>query len=301
MPRRPGERDGRAPGSYISVLIQTLRITDLAVTAAIPDEPTRPPILLVHGILGGPWYFENYQRFFAARGYPCYAVSLRGRAGSRVARDVGRISLEEFVTDALDVARVLGRPIVIGHSMGGLVAQRLAEEGAADIAVLLSSASPGGITLATPRLVAKQIKHLGTLLRSRPLVSSDADADDLIFSHIPPEQRPALRARLVPDSGRAARDLSLGTVRVDETRVRCAMLVGGGLEDRFVAPRVARALATKYRAPCWQYPHHGHFLPMEPGWEMIAGDVESWIARQLAGSRDSLPDASASHPPSSGR
>ena len=273
--------DAVDPGSYISVLIQTLRITDLAVTAAIPEGPTRPPILFIHGILGGPWYFENYQRFFAARGYPSYAVSLRGRPGSREARDIGRISLEEFVTDAHDVARVLGRPIVVGHSMGGLVAQRLAEEGVTDIAVLLSSASPGGITLATPRLAVKQLKHLGTLLRSRPLISNEADADDLIFSHVPPDARPALRARLVPDSGRAARELSLGAVRVDERRVRCAMLVGGGMEDRFVAPRVARALARKYGAPCWQYPRHGHFLPMEPGWEVIADDVESWIARRL--------------------
>ena len=264
-------------------MLQTIRITDLAVTTAIPDATTRPPILFIHGILGGPWYFENYQRFFAARGYPGYAVSLRGRAGSRAVRDIGRVSLEEFVTDALDVVRALGRPIVVGHSMGGLVAQRLAEEGATDTVVLLSSASPRGIPLATPRLVLKQMKHLGTLARSRPLVSSDADADDLIFSHIPAAERPALRARLVPDSGRAARELSLGVVRIDEKRVNGAMLVGGGLEDRFVAPRVARALAKKYGAPCWQYPRHGHFLPMEPGWEVIAADVEGWIARQLDG------------------
>ena len=275
--------DGASSTSYISVLLETTRITDLAVTTAIPDAPTRPPILFIHGILGGPWYFENYQRFFAARGYPSYAVSLRGRPGSREARDIGRISLEEFVTDAIDVARALGRPIIVGHSMGGLVAQRLAEEGVTDLAVFLSSASPRGITLATPRLIAKQLRHVGTLLLSRPLTAGDDEADDLIFSHIPERDRPALRARLVPDSGRAARELSLGAVRVDERRVTCPVLVGGGLEDRFVAPRVARQLARKYGAPCWQYPRHGHFLPMEPGWEVIAADVECWIARQLDG------------------
>ena len=278
-------------------MLDTIRITDLAVTVAIPDATTRPPILFIHGILGGAWYFENYQRFFAARGYPSYAVNLRGRPGTREVRDLGRISVEEFVVDALDVVRALGRPIIVGHSMGGLVAQRLAEEGVTDIAVLLSSASPNGIPLATPRLVAKQLKHLGTLIRAKPLVPNDADADDLIFSHIPPAERPAMRARLLPDSGLAARELSLGAVRVDERRVKCAMLVGGGLEDRFVAPRVARALATKYGAPCWQYPGHGHFLPMEPGWDAIADDVESWIGRQVdrpLGQR--RPSGSSAHP-----
>ena len=283
MPGPDTAHDLTAPTPYISVLLDTIRITDLAVTVAMPDVTTRPPILFIHGILGGAWYFENYQRFFAARGYPSYAVSLRGRPGTREVRDLGRISVEEFVVDALDVVRALGRPIIVGHSMGGLVAQRLAEEGVTDIAVLLSSASPSGIPLATPRLVAKQLKHLGTLIRARPLVPNDADADDLIFSHIPPAERPALRARLLPDSGLAARQLSLGAVRVDERRVSCAMLVGGGLEDRFVAPRVARALANKYGAPCWQYPRHGHFLPMEPGWDAIADDIESWIARRVGG------------------
>jgi len=255
-------------------------IDDLSVTAEIPDAATRPPILLIPGILGGAWYFERYQAFFAARGYPTYAVNLRGRPGSRPVRDLGAITIEEFVRDALDVTRALGRPIIIGHSMGGLVAQRLAEEGVSDTVVLLAPAPPHGIPVATPRLMVKQAKHLGALLRSRPLRSSRADADDLIFNRIPEGERQALFERLLPDSGRAARDISLGAVRVDERRVRCSMLVASGTQDRFIAPAVSRKVAGKYGAPCWQYSANGHFLPMEPGWDAIADDIESWIARR---------------------
>lgn len=258
-------------------------IGPVAVREARPVTPTRPPVLFIHGILGGPWYFESYQRFFADRGYPSYALSLRGRPGSRPVPDLGRIPLEEFVSDALDVARAIGRPIIIGHSMGGLIAQRLAEENAGDIVVLLSSAPPRGITLATPRLVVKQLKHLGALIRLTPLRPSRSDSEELIFNRMPPEQRAELHALLLPDSALAARELSLGTISIDATRVHCAMLVAAGLDDRFVAPRVARQLARKYGAPCWQYPNNAHFLPMEPGWERIAGDIESWIRRRLDG------------------
>ena len=255
-------------------------IDDLSVVSVVPPAPTERPILLIHGILGGAWYFERYQRFFAARGYPTHAINLRGRAGSRAVPDVGAITMDEFIRDALDVARTLDRPIVIGHSMGGLIAQRLAEEGVSDIVVLLSSAPPNGIPVATPRLLVKQVKHLGVLLRSRPLRSSRADADDLIFNRIPKGERQALYETLIPDSGRAARDISLGTVRVDERRVRGDMLVAGGMADRFIAPAVLRRIARKYGAPCWQYPENGHFLPMEPGWDRIADDIESWIRRR---------------------
>lgn len=262
-------------------MIHDAFVGDIAVREARPLSPTRPPILFIHGILGGPWYFEGYQRFFAARGYPSRAISLRGRPGSRPVADVGRIPLEAFVSDALDVARAMGRPIIVGHSMGGLIAQRLAEEDVSDTVVLLSSAPPRGITLATPRLVLKQVRHLGALIRLTPLRSSRADSDELIFNRMPAGMRAELHAQLVPDSALAARELSLGAVAVDETRVRCAMLVAAGLDDRFIAPRVARQLAVKYGAPCWQYPRNAHFLPMEPGWERIADDVESWIRRRL--------------------
>ena len=258
-------------------------IGPLAVRDARPATPTRPPILFIHGILGGPWYFEGYQRFFAERGYPSVAVSLRGRPGSRPVADLGRIPLEDFVQDALDVAKEIGRPIVIGHSMGGLIAQRVAEEGATDTTVLLSSAPPRGITLATPRLALKQLKHLGSLVRLTPLRPSRSDSEELIFNRMPPERRDELHASLVPDSALAARELSLGTVAVDAGRIRCPMLVAAGLQDRFIAPRVARRIAVKYGAPCWQYPNNAHFLPMEPGWERIADDVESWIRRRFDG------------------
>ena len=264
-------------------VITDTRIGALAVREARPRTASRPPLLFIHGILGGPWYFEGYQRFFAERGYPSHALSLRGRPGSRPVADIGRVSLEEFVTDALEVARAIGRPIIVGHSMGGLIAQRLAEEGVSDTVVLLSSAPPRGITLMTPRLLLKQAKHVGTLLRSTPLRPTRSDSDELIFNRMPATMRAELHAQLVPDSARAARELSLGTVAVDEHRIRCAMLVASGLQDRFVAPRVARQLAVKYGAPCWQYPGNAHFLPMEPGWERIADDVESWIRRQLDG------------------
>ena len=173
--------------------------------------------------------------------------------------------------------------------MGGLIAQRLAEEGVSDTVVLLSSAPPRGISLMTPRLLLRQAKHLGTLLRSSPLLPTRSDSDELIFTRMPLAMRDELHARLVPDSARAARELSLGTIAVDERRIRAAMLVASGLDDRFIAPRVSRQLAVKYGAPCWQYPANAHFLPMEPGWERIADDVESWVRRQVDGATSHAP------------
>jgi len=237
----------------------------------------RAPVLFVHGLFAGAWMFAGWQRRFAARGRASVALDLRGHHGSRPVAEIGRVSMRDYIADALDVARTMDRPVVVGHSMGGLVALALAEAGAVRAAVLLCSAPPRGILPGGPALLRRQLKHLPALLRSRPLFPDRADADALIFTRVPAAERDALYARLVPDSGRAARDLSLGAIAVDARRVRVPVLSVTALDDRFVAPRAGAALARRYGATLLRLDGFAHLLPAEPGWERAADAVLDWI------------------------
>ena len=129
----------------------------------------------------------------------------------------------------------------------------------------------------------RQLRHLPALLASRALVPGRGETSAVVLNRVPVAERAVLYERFIPDSGRAARDISLGAVGVNEHRVRRPMLVVSGLDDRFIAPSVARKVAAKYGAPCWHYPANGHFLPWEPGWDEILGDVEGWIRRRGTG------------------
>jgi non-heme chloroperoxidase len=264
-------------------MARTMLVSGLTIEVEEPSPITRPPVLLIHGYGGGGWYFDKYQRFFAARGYPTYALNLRGHFGSRPVADLGRVSIVDYIEDARDAARHLGRPIVLGHSMGGLIAQKLAESDAVCAAVLQCAAPPRGISLFSVSLALRQVKHLGALLRSRPLAGTRSDYDTLMLNRIPESERAALFARFVPDSGRVGRELSLSAVRVNEREVRCPVLVISCADDRYVVSRIARRLARKYAAPHRQYPHHGHLPQYEPGWEAMAGDIVRWLEVVLPG------------------
>lgn len=260
--------------------LERLTIDGLTVHVARPPAtgaPGRPPILLVHGMFGGAWYFERYQRFFAARGYPAFALDLRGHHGSRPVEDLGRVTLADYVDDARAVARHLGRPIVLGHSMGGLMAQRLAEEDAVAAAVLVASAPPRGITPATPMLVRKQLKHAWAIVRQRTVMGSFRDHLAMSLNRTPPDEARLAYDRLVPESGRASLELSIGAIAVDAARVRCPMMGIVGRDDRFIVPRVMRAIARKYDMPLVEVPGHGHFIVTEPGWEGPAGMIADWL------------------------
>jgi pimeloyl-ACP methyl ester carboxylesterase len=265
-------------------------LTAVAVAAGVdvadpPGGAVRPPVLFVHGMMAAAWIFERYQRFFAARGYASWAVNLRGHAGSRPVPRLGRVSMSEYVDDVGEAARALAdaygveRPVVLGHSMGGLLAQKLAERGAVAAAVLLCSAPPRGISVTSLTLLRYQLSYAWPIVRGAPIVGSRAGFDALNFNRVPADERAALYARFVPESGRVGRELSLGGVAVDVEHVRCPLLVCAATDDRLVPARVAGRIAKLYgaRADYLEFADHGHLVLLEPGWEQPAGAIVRWL------------------------
>jgi non-heme chloroperoxidase len=234
-------------------------------------------VLFIHGLFAAAWMFERWMAYFADRGRAAYALDLRAHGASVPVADLGRVSLVEYVDDALRAARALGDVVVVGHSMGGLIAQKLAERGAVAAAVLVSPAPPRGIPPISLRLLVRQARYLPALLRSREIRVRRADADALIMNRIPADEREAVFAHLQPDSGRAAREMVLGAVGVDPRRVRCPVVVVAGDDDRFIPLRVARRVAAKYNAPLRVLPGRAHLMMQEPRWRQAAGEVESWL------------------------
>jgi non-heme chloroperoxidase len=259
-------------------MTETIRIEDLTVECSRPANAIHSPVLFVHGYFASATVWTEWLPFFAARGVPAYAVNLRGRAGSRPGIDLGRASMADFVDDASTVAREIGAAAVVGHSMGGLIAQKLAEQGDVRAAVLVSPAPPRGITVMSPRLVIKQLKYLPAIVRSRLVVPNRDDLREIVLNRVPAARQDAILDLMRPDSGRAAREMSITGVAVDRSRVRCPVLVVVAEEDRFIPKAIGERVARRYGAPVHVLKDHGHMNVMEPGWEQIADAVGRWIA-----------------------
>lgn len=259
-------------------IVETLTIDSLTVLAEQPARAVHPPVLFVHGIFAAGFVFAEWLTFFAARGFPAYAVNLRGREGSRPGTDVGRVSIVDFVDDAARIAQALRATTIVGHSMGGLVAQKLAERGTAQRLALICPAPPRGITVLSPRLIAKQVKYLPAILRSRALDPKADDLRDLVFNRLPRADQNKLLVRLCPDSGRAGWDMSIVGVPVDASRVRCPMLILGCEEDRFIPSGIVKRIGKRYGVPVDVIPGHAHMVVLEPGWQVVAERVATWIS-----------------------
>jgi pimeloyl-ACP methyl ester carboxylesterase len=246
-------------------------------------------MLFIPGYFAGAWIFDQFLGYFADHGHPGHAVNLRGRGGSPLRSGVllGQVSMADFIDDAREVARWIGerdgQAIVVGHSMGGLIAQKLAEEGLARALVLLSPAPPRGIRVVTKRLLRRQLRHLPALLRSRRVIPRWRDMRDLVLNRVPEAEQRTMFERFVPESGRAGREMSLGTVRVSAERIRehgCPVLVVTSDEDRFIPPKVAQRVAARYHAPVFMARGHGHLMLQEPGWKETASFIAGWLERE---------------------
>ena len=264
-----------------------IEIDGLLLDVALPSRPSQPPVLLVHGIMGGAWYFAKWLEFFATRGYPAYALNLRGHHGSRPVDNFGQVSVMDYVTDVRDAAygireRHPGPPLVlVGHSMGGLIAQKAAESLGPAALVLLSTVPPRGIPLLSWPLFRRELKHVPQMLTSRPVIASPRDAADLFLNRVSPAEVASFVPLWTPASGRAGREITFGRIAVDETRIGCPVLVVAGGDDVAIPPRIQRKVARKYGAVFREYDANAHFLIWENGWDRIATEVATWLDQTL--------------------
>ena len=240
-------------------------------------NPCGAPVLCLHGLFAGAWVFEQLLPMIAEHGHSVSALSYRGRPPNASLPTLGRCSVDDFYEDARHVVRELGRPIVLGHSLGGLIALLLAARGLVRAAVLVSPAPPRGIVLLSAPLLLRMARYLPDLLGSRAFLPRAEDLDALVLNAVPEHERLALRERLVPDSGRAARQAALGVHAVPSGAVCVPMLVVAGDRDRFIPISTSRRVAARFGASFHLARGHGHFLFAEPGWPDEARTILDWI------------------------
>ncbi len=246
------------------------------------DQVFRTPLVFVHGAYVGAWCWDvHFLPWFAERGFGVQAVSLRGHGAS--AGELNRAGIADFVDDLHRVVVELDAPpVLIGHSMGGLVIQKYLERYSARAAVLMASVPPTGLLRSTLRLLMSDpmlMTQLGLVQNRGPQSADMKIARRAVFSdHLPAEELARYSARMQRESQRALWDMTAGLLprpwRVDE---RMPMLVIGAAEDALFPVAESRATATAYGADLHIEPDMAHAMMLEPGWRGVAERLVQWL------------------------
>ncbi len=252
-------------------------------------KPERPPILALHGMWATNRRWAYYGQFFSKRGFPFYAPTLRHHIEENETNEaLGKTSVHDYVSDIAKLIANLqktefgGRlPIVLGHSMGGLIAQKLAEADLASTLILLNSAPPAGIPLhADIRYQLAIARYLPELLMQKPFKPSFSIASRFIMNGLPQKKRLHAYAGMVAESGRAAWEIRFGKIHVDFSRVKCPALIIGCENDRITPPAIAHDIAkqiTHENYLNWELKGFAHWPQAEEHWPVSATEILKWL------------------------
>nr|WP_298372974.1 alpha/beta hydrolase [uncultured Halomonas sp.] len=248
-------------------------------------------IVMIHGMWGGGWYWDNYQRFFDTRGYRCLAPDLRYHdmpANQMPLAKLGATGLLDYAADLeIEIRALPEKPILFGHSMGGLLAQILASRGCARAAVCITPAAPAGI-LSLRYSVLKSFFGIFTR-RAFWKRAHQLDYERAVYAmmhKLPEAERRAIYNRCGWESGRVMAEIGLWPLgvkgaQVDASRVTCPILIVAGAEDRITPASVVRKVAKKYqRSTYLEFAGHAHWILKEPGWEKPAAQIAAWLEAQ---------------------
>ncbi len=258
---------------------------------------TPTPVVFIHGLWlhadsWGPWVdlFEKQGYAPQAPGWPGDAATVeetRAHAEATAARGIDDV--------VAHYARLIGelgaKPVVIGHSFGGIVAQRLLGEDLASVGVGIDAAPIKGVVYLPPsalRVASVALRNPANRNRAVSLTNRqfrygfgnaipEAESNELFERWtIPSPGKPlfeAASANLVPGS-----PVKVNTVNAN----RGPLLLTSGGRDHTVPPAIVRSTRKQYhRSPAItdlkEFPDRGHSLCIDHGWREVADAVLAWL------------------------
>ncbi len=261
---------------------------------------TKAPVVFVHGLWLHATGWGNWLDMFRSAGYDSIAPGYPGdgatvqetRSDPERLAGLGIDDLTAAYTK--EIAALPAKPIVIGHSLGGLIAQKLLAQGTAAAAVAISPGQIRGVR----RIPLVQLRS-GSAALSRPgnrrrAISLNARQFRFGFGNALPaaESQDLFDRWTIPGPGRPAFEVATSNFRrtspaAVDTRLddRGPLLFIAGGADHIVPPAVARAASGLYAASrattdYHEFPGRGHSMVLDHGWRDVAEYSLSWLERQ---------------------
>ena len=245
------------------------------------------PLLFIHGAGGTSEYLKNYLQFFARAGWQSYAINLRGHHPSDRESTLSQMTIEDYVEDVERVMRDLSieNCALIGHSMGGLIAQKIAMQFKSVKALItIASAPPLGVALE----MNNDLPYSGTIMKSvwglmnfKPIKSSFFTAEKTFLNNIDEAEREKIFPMFVAESLMIGYQIAQG-VFVDPDKIKCPKLVIGCKLDAMALESMEQKLAEFLQADYISYEQFAHLPMLETGWEQSAKDIADWLKKNVA-------------------
>jgi pimeloyl-ACP methyl ester carboxylesterase len=245
----------------------------------------RAPILMTHGAFCGGWVWERFAGPFRAAGHPVIAPDLPGHGAGDAPDAALGLSMSDYAGALAAAAAALpAPPVLVGHSLGGLVTLLAAARAPVTGVILLAPSPPWGVSGSTMEEAVSAVSLYALGPYWAQVIQPDyASFRRFAVDRLPSAERHALHERMRPESGRALFETlnwwldPFMTTMVDAGRIAAPMLAIAGGRDVVHPAATVRETARRLGGAFEVMPQMSHWLPGEPGWEEVAARCLAWI------------------------
>lgn len=253
---------------------------------------TSKTIVLVHGLFVNPKSWANWKAFFEAQGYTVHTPANPSHAGEptdlwkNIDPKLGKVTFEDVVMNMANFIDTLPeKPILIGHSLGGLTVQKLISMNKGVAGILIDGAAPAGIVTSKWSFWKSSFPYINYFKGNTPFLPTkewfhytfgntlSKQASDKVFDEM-----------VVPESRNIGRTTLYGFGKIDMKKAHAPLLFIAGEKDNII-PSVLnrknlkaytdRNSVTEFR----EFAGRSHYICGEEGWEEVAGYVADWLKK----------------------
>ncbi|WP_210521635.1 alpha/beta hydrolase [Hymenobacter terricola] len=254
-------------------------------------------IVFITGAFVSSSCWNEWKTLFEGYGFTCLVpawpfrdapvVTLRSRQPDARVASIRLAQLTEYYADI--VAQLPEKPILIGHSMGGLLTQLLLQRDLATAGVAIHSVAPQGVITFKWSFYRSVWGPLGYFTPVNETFMMSFRQWQYAFTNGMPraQQRAAYEQFAIPESKHVSRDGLTAAAKIDFAKPHAPLLFLAGSTDHIIPASLNYSNYRRYQhagsvTAYRELPGRNHFVLGQPGWREDALCILTWLA-QLAG------------------
>ncbi|HWY98184.1 MAG TPA: alpha/beta fold hydrolase [Bacteroidia bacterium] len=246
-------------------------------------------IVFVHGMFQNPKSWIEWIKYFEAKGYNCIAPAYPNHDGEptelrkNIPSALSSLTLD-VVVDSItrEISKLDEKPVVIGHSMGGLITQILTNRDLVKAGICVDSAPPAGVISFKWSFLKSNLPVVNPFKGKAPCVMSKEHFHYAFCNVMTKEESDKAYDEFVTPESRNIPRSVMKYGKIDFKKPHPPLLMIAGSDDNIIPQSLVETNFRKYsdkssKTELKVFPGRSHFICGQKGWEEVAEDIATWI------------------------
>lgn len=259
---------------------------------------TKPTILFIHGAFVTPESFKKIENYFTDRGFntitPPWPFHDNSKKNGRknASKGLGNLGLNDLIEHYSKIIKSLPeKPIIIGHSFGGMLTQLLMDRNLGQLGIAISPAGTKGIFGAAYPTTAIATTRIFSFPWIKTIKLSLPEFKYAFVNGLPEkEQIDAYDKHVVPETTKIFFESAASAFKSNTPAAvnynngnRGPLLMIAAEKDRLVTAKQIKKNFSFYKQNSGaiteykEFPNRNHWIIAQDGWEEVADYINNWI------------------------